>query len=95
MITNISNVIDKHVEMNEKYHRSFVINRKEFLNKLERESGSVLIVFIKPSASDEVVIRHSKADVAVIKQRLLNHAKILVYIILYKYKYLTNQSDSY
>ncbi|XP_022182851.1 vigilin [Myzus persicae] len=77
MITDISNVIEDRVEINEKYHKSFVAKRGEFLHKLEEECGGVKISFPKPGGGDKVVLKGSKANVAIAKQRLLDHAKVL------------------
>jgi len=81
MITDISNVIEDRVEINEKYHKSFVAKRGEFLHKLEEECGGVKISFPKPGGGDKVVLKGSKANVAIAKQRLLDHAKVLVCIL--------------
>lgn len=78
MISDISIVVEEHVEINEKYHRTFVVNQKELLHKMEKECGDVKIVFPKPGAGDRVVINGSKADVILAKQRLLDHVKVLV-----------------
>ncbi|VVC39754.1 K Homology domain,K Homology domain, type 1 [Cinara cedri] len=77
MITDISNVIEERIEINEKYHKSFVAKRGEFLHRLEDECGGVKISFPKPGAGDKVVLKGSKANVALAKQKLLDHAKIL------------------
>lgn len=82
MITDISNVVEERVEINEKYHKSFVAKRGEFLHKLEDECGGVKISFPKPGAGDKVVLKGSKANVALAKQKLLDHAKILVCIYI-------------
>jgi len=84
MIVDISNVIEERVEINEKYHKSFVAKRGEFLHKLEDECGGVKISFPKPGAGDKVILKGSKSNVAVAKQRLLDHVKILVRIYTYK-----------
>jgi len=81
MITDISNVIEDRVEINEKYHKSFVAKRGEFLHRLEEECGGVKISFPKPGGGDKVVLKGSKANVAIAKQRLLDHAKVLVCIL--------------
>jgi hypothetical protein len=85
MITDIGNVIEEHVEINEKYNCTLVVNQKECLYKLEKECGNVKIEFPKLGAADRVVISDSKTDVALANQRLLDHAKILVCIIQFKY----------
>jgi hypothetical protein len=36
MITDIGNVIEERVEINEKYHGTFVVNQKECLHKLKK-----------------------------------------------------------
>ncbi|XP_025419238.1 vigilin-like [Sipha flava] len=77
MIADISNVIKEHVEIDEKNHGTLVVNQKECLNKLEKECGDVKIEFPNLGAGDRVVISDSKADVALSKQRLLDHAKVL------------------
>ncbi|XP_025413802.1 vigilin-like, partial [Sipha flava] len=77
MVTDINNVIEKHVEINEKYYGTLEVNQKEYLHKLEKECGDVKIEFSKLGAGDRVVISDSKADVALDKQRLLDHAKVL------------------
>ncbi|XP_050546345.1 vigilin [Daktulosphaira vitifoliae] len=77
MITDISNVIEDRVEINEKYHKSFVAKRGEFLHKLEEECGGVKISFPKPGAGDKVILKGSKANVALAKQKLLDHVKVL------------------
>jgi hypothetical protein len=76
MMTEIGNVIEEHVEINEKYHGTLVVN--------QNECADVKIEFPKLGARDRVVISDSKADVALAKQRLLDHAKVLVCIIKYK-----------
>lgn len=78
MITDISNVIEERVEINEKYHKNFVAKRGEFLHRLEDECGGVKISFPKPGTGDKVLLKGSKANVALAKQRLLDHAKVLV-----------------
>jgi hypothetical protein len=83
MITDIGNVIEEHVEINEKNHVTLVVNQKECLHKLEKECD-VKKEFPKLGAGDRVVISDRKADVALAKQRLLDHAKVLVCIIQYK-----------
>jgi len=95
MITDISNVIEDRVEINEKYHKSFVAKRGEFLHKLEEECGGVKISFPKPGGGDKVVLKGSKANVAIAKQRLLDHAKVLVCILFNIYiNYLIKLMDS-
>lgn len=81
MITDISNVVEERVEINEKHHKSFVAKRGEFLHKLEDECGGVKISFPKPGAGDKVILKGSKANVALAKQKLLDHAEVLVSII--------------
>lgn len=81
MIIDISNVVEERVEINEKHHKSFVAKRGEFLHKLEEECGGVKISFPKPGAGDKVILKGSKANVALAKQKLLDHAKVLVNII--------------
>ncbi|XP_025416174.1 vigilin-like [Sipha flava] len=73
----ISNVIKERVEIDEKNHGTLVVNQKECLNKLEKECGDVKIEFPNLGAGDRVVISDSKSDVALSKQRLLDHAKVL------------------
>lgn len=77
MIVDISNVVEERVEINEKYHKNFVAKRGEFLHRLEDECGGVKISFPKPSTGDKVVLKGSKANVALAKQRLLDHVKVL------------------
>jgi hypothetical protein len=45
MITDIGNVIEEHVEINEKYHATLMVNQKECLHKLEKECDDVKIDF--------------------------------------------------
>lgn len=80
MIVDISNVIEERVEINEKYHKSFVAKRGEFLHKLEDECGGIKISFPKPGTGDKVILKGSKSNVALAKQKLLDHVKILVCI---------------
>ncbi|XP_025416560.1 vigilin-like [Sipha flava] len=77
MITNISKVIEEHVEINEKNHGTLVVKQKECIHKLENEWGDVKIEFPNIGAGDRVVISDSKADVALSEQRLSDHAKVL------------------
>ncbi|XP_029347773.1 vigilin-like [Acyrthosiphon pisum] len=77
MITDISNVIGNCVEINEKYHKSIVAKFGEFSHKLEEECGGVKISFPKPGGGDKVVHKGSKANVAIAKQTLLDHSKVL------------------
>lgn len=92
MITDISNVIEERVEINEKYHKNFVAKRGEFLHRLEDECGGVKISFPKLGTGDKVVLKGSKANVALAKQRLLDHVKVLVCsykkVNFYNIKYL-------
>ena len=84
MITDIGKVIEEHVEINEKNHGTLVVKQKECIHKLKNECGDVKIEFPNLGAGDRVVISDSKADVALSKQRLSDHAKVLVCIIQYK-----------
>jgi hypothetical protein len=84
MITDIGNVIEEHVDINEKYHGTLVVNQKEYLHKLEKECSNIKIEFPKLGAEDRFVISDSKTDVALAKHGLLDHAKVLVGIIQYK-----------
>jgi len=64
MIVDISNVIEKRVKINEKYHKNFVTKRGEFLHKLEDECGGVKISFPKLGAGDKVILKGNKSNVA-------------------------------
>ncbi|XP_025409088.1 vigilin-like [Sipha flava] len=77
MITDIGKLIEEYVETNEKNHGTLVVKQKECIHKLENEWGDVKIEFPNIGAGDRVVISDSKADVAVSKQRLSDHAKVL------------------
>ncbi|XP_025407283.1 vigilin-like, partial [Sipha flava] len=77
MITDIGKVIEEHVEIDEKNHGTLVVKQKECIDKLENECGDVKIEFPNLGAGDRVVISDSKADVALSKQRLSDHAKVL------------------
>jgi len=81
MITDIDNIIENCVEINEKYHKSFMAKRGEFLDKLGKECDGVKISFPKPVGEDKVVHKGSKANMAIAKQRLLDHAQVLVCIL--------------
>ncbi|XP_025410853.1 vigilin-like [Sipha flava] len=79
MITDIGNVIEEQVEINEKYHGTLVVNQKKGLHKLEKECDDVKIEFPNLGAGDRVVISDSKADVTFSKPavftRILERAK--------------------
>ncbi|XP_025415154.1 vigilin-like [Sipha flava] len=79
MITDIGKVIEEHVEINENNHGTLVVKQKECtrIDKLENECGDVKIEFPNLGAGDRVVISDGKADVALSKQRLSDHAKVL------------------
>ncbi|XP_025407495.1 vigilin-like [Sipha flava] len=81
MITDIGKVIEEHVEINEKNHGTLVVKQKECIHELKNECGYVKIEFPNLGAGDRIVISDSKANVALSKQRLSDHAKVLKNII--------------
>lgn len=77
MITDISIVVEDYVEINEKYI-DFVAKQVKFLHRLENDCDAVNILFTLKNTGNEVVLIGSKANVDLAKQKILDHAKVLV-----------------